>query len=141
MTQNTPDLPTPSLAELTLRGRSKDTTATFTLRLTPGTLVLTPSDETAAMIQQHMAAGEASLEQAPRLIRLFATSMMKIGQIGMRTAFTPHPLADTDIKLEGERLHVRIGHFNSDYGIGEFDPAAAAAFIAQYQAARNQASQ
>lgn len=124
------------LAELPVRGYEGDETHTFILRLTGTTLALVPDETTTERIRQGFAAGEAGLEGAPDFIRGFVSRMLGIGMQGVEEAFRPHPLAETDLTLGGPYLHVRIGHFDSEYGPGEVDPDAAARFVAAYQAAR-----
>lgn len=124
------------LAELPVRGHEGDEADTFILRLTGTTLALVPDEATAERIRQGFAAGEEGLESAPGFIRGFVSRMLRIGMQGVEEAFRPHLLAETDLTLGGPYLHVRIGHFDHEYGPGEVDPAAAARFVAAYQAAR-----
>jgi hypothetical protein len=137
MTQVDSDIPFEQpLAELPVRGYEGDDTNAFILRLTDTTLALVPDEATAERIRQGFAAGEAGLEHAPGFIRGFVSHMLRVGMQGVEEAFRPHPLAATDLTLGGPYLHVRIGHFDSEYGPGEVDPDAAARFVAAYQAAR-----
>jgi hypothetical protein len=124
------------LAELPVRGYEGDETGTFILRLTATTLALVPDEATAERIRQGFAAGEAGLEQAPGFIRAFVSRMLRVGMQGIEEAVRPHPLAETALTLGGPYLHVRIGHFDGEYGPGEVDPDAAARFVAAYQATR-----
>jgi hypothetical protein len=124
------------LAELAVRGYEGDDTHAFILRLTDTTLALVPDEATTERIRQGFAAGEAGLARAPGFIRGFVSHMLRVGMQGVEEAFRPHPLAETDLTLGGPYLHVRIGHFDSEYGPGEVDPDAAARFVATYQAAR-----
>ncbi len=124
------------LAELPVRGYEGDDTYAFTLRLTDTTLALVPDAGTTERIRQGFAAGEVGLEQAPGFIRGFVSHMLRVGMQGVEEAFRPHPLAETDLTLGGPYLHVRIGHFDGEYGPGEVDPEAAARFVVAYQAAR-----
>jgi len=137
MTQSNNDIAfVQPLAELPVRGYEGDDTNAFTLRLTDTTLALVPDEATAERIRQGFAAGEAGLEQVPGFLRSFISRMLRVGMQGVEEAFRPHPLAATDLTLGGPYLHVRIGHFDGEYGPGEVDPDAAARFVAAYQAAR-----
>jgi hypothetical protein len=137
MTQTNSDISfVQPLAELPVRGYEGDDTYAFTLRLTDTTLALVPDEATTERIRQGFAAGEAGLARAPGFIRGFVSHMLRVGMQGVEEAFRPHPLAETDLTLGGPYLHVRIGHFDSEYGPGEVDPDAAARFVATYQAAR-----
>jgi|SRR5579859_3748035 len=127
---------TQPLAELTLRGPDGDSQHTFTLRLHAESLVLVPNPAAATSIQQGLAAGAAGVEQAPRLLQALIRHLRSLGQQGLHTAFTPHPLRATAITLAGPYLHLRIGSFDTEYGPGEFDPDQAAVFVEKYQAAR-----
>src|SRR5690349_23179792 len=123
------------LAELTVRGHDADTTHLFTLRLTGDTLTLMPSLETGAAAAGGAPAG---LEEAPALMRWIGTHWLGAGLPAAEQAFRPHPLRETHVTLAGPYLHVRLGAFDAEYGPGEFDPEAAAAFVQQYDAARRQ---
>jgi hypothetical protein len=124
------------LAELPVRGYEGDETDSFTLRLTATTLALVPDAATAERIRRGFAAGEEGLESAPGFIRGLVSRMLRVGMQGIEEAFRPHSLADTALTLGGPYLHVRIGHFDGEYGPGEVDPDAAARFVAAYQTAR-----
>jgi hypothetical protein len=123
------------VAELTLREREGGE-HTLRLRLMETTLALVAGPETEAHIRGRVAAGEAGLEGATRLLRRLVGRMLQAPEWAQDAAFRPHPLRETDVRLGGPNLHVRIGAFDEEYEAGEFDPAEAETFVARYTAAR-----
>ena len=127
---------TQPLAELELRERDGAGEHTLRLRLTETTLALVAGPETEAHIRGRVAAGDAEEDAAPGPLRRFVRRMLQAPDWALATAFTPHPLHETEVRLGGPHLHVRIGAFDEEYEAGEFDPAEAEVFVARYTAAR-----
>jgi hypothetical protein len=122
------------LAELTVRGHDADTIHLFTLHLTEDAITLVPSAETATDLT-----AAVGLEDAPPFVRWLGAHMLGADLPSVQRAFKPHLLRDTEVRLAGPYLHVRLGAFDAEYGPGDFDPTAAAEFVAHYRAARRQA--
>jgi hypothetical protein len=78
------------------------------------------------------ATADAGLDGVPGFLRRFVGKILQVGMQTAETAFTAHRLRDTHLVLAGPHLHVRLGNFDAEYGPGEFDPEAAARFVAFY---------
>ena len=124
------------LSELTIRNQQGDQTQILTLRLTPRSLILVPDAPTLAYYEKYLVHDQQGLEHGHGIMGWLLSQILQAGARGVTEVTAPHPLQDTDIRLDSSNLHLRLGRGDADYPAAAFDSVQAGLFVERYLTAK-----
>lgn len=116
-----------------LEGRSRR--GKTTLVLTDTQIVLEPTPEFRAEIEEALAKGREGAATAPGVFGWIAEKAVGFATRAVDKVFEPHALADVELVLHHDRVVVRLGRYNIGSDL-EVDPTEAYMFEAKFRDAK-----
>lgn len=107
----------------------------MTLRLLDQALDVEPSEAARAHIEQDLRRGQEEARHLP-VIGWLVEKAVLFAEHRMADYFGMHDLRRVQMRFDGTRLHLHVGRAVLTLGPGEVDPAAAQAFVAEYEKLR-----
>ena len=109
----------------------------MTLRLGDGVLDVEPSAEARAYIEEDLVRGREEARHLPVIGWLVEKAVVYAEQ-RMADYFGMHSLSKVRIRFDGQTMHLHVGRANLELGPGEIDPAAATAFVHEFERLKRQ---
>jgi hypothetical protein len=104
----------------------------MTLRLLEDKLDVEPSEVARAHIEQDLREGREEARHVP-VIGWLVEKAVEFAEHRMADYFGLHDLRKVQMRFDGAHLHLHVGRASMDLGPGEIDPAAAQAFVLEFE--------